>query len=122
MAVLKVLLVDDEEELVSTLAERLNLREFEARYVLNGYDAVKLVRENDFDVVVLDVMMPGLSGLEVLEKIKQDKPQVQIILLTGRGSIRDSEEGLEHGAADYIVKPIKIDKLIEKMRKVTGRE
>ncbi|MBD3299626.1 MAG: response regulator [candidate division Zixibacteria bacterium] len=112
---LKVLLVDDEEELVAPLIERLKLRDYEAVGVLDGAEAIEMVKEREFDVVVLDVKMPGLGGLEVMRQIKAVRPDLAIILLTGRGSSKESDIGIEQGAYDYLIKPIDIKDLIRKM-------
>jgi DNA-binding response OmpR family regulator len=117
MSALRVLLADDEEELVSTLAERLELRGYEVTYVLNGLDAVQRLQEQVFDVIILDVMMPGKNGLEVLMDAGRMRPGTPVILLTGRGDEKDSETGLKHGAFDYIMKPVNIDRLIDIMNK-----
>lgn len=117
MSALRVLLADDEEELVSTLAERLELRGYEVTYVLNGLDAVQRLQEQVFDVIILDVMMPGKNGLEVLMDAGRMRPGTPVILLTGRGDEKDSEAGLKHGAFDYIMKPVNIDRLIDIMKK-----
>lgn len=117
---LRVLLVDDEEELVGTLAERLSLRGYEVTYLLDGAEAVRRAAQEPFDVLVLDVMMPGMNGLEVLKEVKRARPEMPVILLTGRGSEQDSQTGLELGAFDYIMKPVKIDRLIEIMLKAVG--
>jgi len=113
---MKVLLVDDEEDLISTLAERLELRGIAAEAATTGAEAVDLVNEKEFDVVVVDVKMPGMDGLEVMRRIKARRPHMQVILLTGRGSEQESQAGLEEGAFDYLVKPINIEDLIQKMR------
>jgi DNA-binding response OmpR family regulator len=120
MPELRVLLVDDEEELVGTLAERLSLRGYDVTYLLDGAEAVRRAAQEPFDVLVLDVMMPGMNGLEVLKEIKRTRPEMPVILLTGRGSEQDSQTGLELGAFDYIMKPVKIDRLIEIMLKAVG--
>ena len=117
---LKVLVVDDEEELVSTLGERLMLRGIEADGVVTGADAVRRVGEKDFDVVILDVKMPRMGGLEVMKKIKEIRPRLKVILLTGRGSEKESEIGLEQGAFAYLVKPIDIEDLIGKMKEAVN--
>ncbi|MFC2173093.1 response regulator [Acidobacteriota bacterium] len=121
MSRLRVLLIDDEEELVSALQERLELRDIEADYLLSGHGVLEKVKAKDYDVVILDIMMPGVNGLEVLKEIKNLRPELQVILLTGRGNIKDSETGLKFGAFDYIVKPVNIDILIEKMREAAGK-
>ena len=121
MGQLRVLVIDDEEELVSTLIERLLLRDIAADGAVTGVDALKRIREKEFDVVVLDVKMPGMDGLELLRKIKIMRPQVHVILLTGRGSARESQVGIAEGAFDYLIKPIDIEDLIGKMREaITG--
>jgi DNA-binding response OmpR family regulator len=114
------LIVDDEEELVSTLGERLMLRGFAADGVLTGEDALRQVREKEFDVVILDIKMPGMDGLEVMKKMRALRPHLQVILLTGRGSEKESEIGLEEGAFAYLVKPIDIEHLIEKMKEAVN--
>lgn len=118
---LRVLLVDDEEELVETLAERLEIRGIDAEAVTCGEDALRLLLDYTFDVVLLDVKMPGLSGLEVLKLIRRQRPSTQVILITGHGSAEDGESGMHDGAFDYVVKPIDIDTLIAKMREAAKK-
>ena len=112
---LKVLLVDDEEEFVTTLAERLQIRNILTLVATDGEQALQVMETDRPPVVVLDVMMPGLSGLDVLKQIKRDHPATQIILLTGHGSTRDGIKGMRLGAFDYIMKPVQIEDLIQKM-------
>lgn len=111
----KVLLVDDEEEFVSTLAERLEIRGFHAEIATSGETALSMVQNTDFDIVVLDLMMPGLGGVEVMEKIQSQHPDMPVILLTGHGSAKGGMEGLHKGAFDYLMKPLDIDELILKI-------
>jgi len=111
----RVLLVDDEEEFVSALSERLALRGIEVDAALDGEEALAMLRDNEPDVVILDVMMPGLSGLEVLKQIKVTHPQSQVILLTGHGSTKEGIEGMRLGAFDYLIKPVDIEEMLEKM-------
>jgi two-component system OmpR family response regulator len=122
MDALRVLIVDDEEELVSALVERLNLRGFEARGVTNGADALVDLGATPCDVVVLDVKMPGLGGLEVIRRIKSEQPGVEVVLLTGHGSPTSVEEGLEAGAFDFLMKPVKIDELARILRSAGSGE
>jgi DNA-binding NtrC family response regulator len=110
-----VLLVDDEEDFVATLAERLSLRGVNTRVALDGEQALARVAEAPPQVAVVDVMMPGMRGLEVLRRIRQGSPGVQVILLTGQGTARDGIEGMHEGAFDYMMKPIDIDALIGKL-------
>ena len=111
----KVLLVDDEEEFVSTLAERLQLRDIVTLMATDGSQALQVIDKERPPVVVLDVMMPGIGGLDVLQQIKRKYPEMQIILLTGHGSTRDGIKGMRLGAFDYIMKPVQIEDLIQKM-------
>ncbi len=112
----KVLLVDDEEDFVSTLAERLRMRGVQARTAGNGEEALRSIVADPPHVVVLDVMMPGMSGLDVLRRIKADFTGVEVILLTGIGSTREGVEGMRLGALDYLMKPLQIEELIEKLQ------
>jgi len=117
MKPLKVLFVDDEVELVQTLVERLELRGIDAEGVTTGKQALKRIEEQSYDVVLLDVKMPGIGGLEAMRTIRHLRPELKVILLTGHGSAQDAEEGTQLGAYDYIMKPIKIDKLIKLLEK-----
>ncbi len=112
----KVLLVDDEEEFVSALSERLMLRGIEVDTALNGEEALARLTEKEFEVVILDVMMPGLGGLEVLKQIKSTHPTTQVILVTGHGATREGIEGMRLGAFDYLIKPVDIEEMLEKMK------
>jgi DNA-binding response OmpR family regulator len=118
---LRVMIVDDEEEFVSTLVERLELRRIDSVGVTNGVEAVELIRQQAFDVVVLDVKMPGASGFEVFHELRRLDPNLPIVLLTGHGSKEDAEEGKRAGAYDYLMKPIDIESLIAVMRAAVGR-
>jgi len=113
---LRVLIVDDEEELVSALVERLRLRGFDARGVTTGVEALADLATRACDVVVLDVKMPGLGGLEVIKRIKRERPELEVVLLTGHGSSVSVEVGMEAGAFEYLMKPVKIDDLARILR------
>ena len=115
MEKIKVLLVDDEEEFVYTLAERLNLRNIATLVATNGEEAIRMIESETPPVVVLDVMMPGIGGLDVLKQIKRDSPPTQVILLTGRGSTKDGSKGKRMGAFDYLVKPVRIEEMVKKI-------
>lgn len=110
-----VLLVDDEESFSHTLAERLALRGFQTDTVSDGTLALASIARRRPGVVVLDVMMPGPNGLEVLKKIKELHPNVQVILLTGMDSVRDAITGMHMGAFDYLTKPVDIEVLTAKI-------
>jgi DNA-binding response OmpR family regulator len=110
-----VLLVDDESEFVETLAERLRMRGFTVRAVNDGHEALAVAADDPPHLMIVDLMMPGLGGLEVLQHIKRSLPQVQVILLTGIGSTKEGIEGMRLGAFDYLMKPVNIEDLIIKM-------
>lgn len=116
-----VLLVDDEAELVYTLAERLVFRGIDAAAETHGTAVLKILGQREFDIVVLDVKMPDISGIELLKSIRKNFPHVQVILQTGRGSSEESQIGMKEGAFDYLVKPVDIDILIEKMNQALKR-
>jgi DNA-binding NtrC family response regulator len=107
----RVLIVDDEAELVSALEERLALRGFEARGVTTGAEALAVVESDACDVVLLDVKMPGLGGLELTRLIKERRPGLEVVLLTGHTSASIAEEGRRAGAFEYLMKPVKIEEL-----------
>jgi len=117
---LSVLLVDDEEELVSTLAERLELRGIETQIATDGERALEIIKSNPPQVVVLDVMMPGIGGIQILKKMKQLKIKIPVLLLTGYGLKNKGIEGIELGAFDYLMKPMNINELIAKMHEAVG--
>ncbi|KAF0122547.1 MAG: response regulator receiver [bacterium] len=121
MSNLRVLLVDDEEEFVTTLSERLSLRGIETEVAYNGENALAKMNQRTPDIVILDVMMPGLSGLDVLRQIKETLPDIPVILLTGRGSTREGIDGMKQGAFDYLMKPVDIEDLIKKMNEAMKR-
>jgi len=112
----RVLFIDDEEELVSALAERLEYRGVEADYSLNGTDALKKLTEKKYDVVVLDLKLPGMSGSVVLSHIKQNYPDIPVLMITGHGSLENGVEEKPPGAYDYLAKPIELEELMEKMK------
>jgi len=109
---LRALFVDDEEELVSAVVERLDIRGVSAVGAMNGADALRMLEEQEYDVVVLDVRMPGLGGLDVIRRIKERRPGLAVVLISGHGSSEDVEEGLRLGAFDYLQKPVDIDELV----------
>ncbi len=115
MASLKVMLVDDELDFVETVAERLTLRGIEASYFLDGQKALEAMAEAPPDVLVLDLMMPGLGGFEVLKRVDA-LYSFPVIMLTGRGATRDGIQVMGLGAYDYLMKPIDIEELVGKLR------
>jgi len=114
---IKLLLVDDEKDFIESLAERLVLREFDVKTALNGDDAINLINKNEFDVIVLDVKMPGKSGIETLKEIKNINQLSQVIMLTGHATVESAIQGMKLGAYDYIMKPTVTEDLIELIKK-----
>ena len=119
---IRILLVDDEKEFVETLAERLRTRGFHVTESFRGEDALEKLKEYNFDVLILDVQMPGMSGIEVLGAIKKLKPLTEVLMLTGHATIETAIEGMKMGAFDFLLKPCKIDVLIEKINKANERK
>lgn len=115
-----VLLVDDEHEFVTTLSERLALRGIASRVAFDGESALREVADSPPHLVILDVMLPGMKGLDVLRGIKAGYPDTRVILLTGHGTTKNGIEGMKLGAFDYMIKPLDIDVLIEKMNDAMG--
>lgn len=113
----KILIVDDEKEFTDTLAERLELRDFAVSVSYSGIDALDKFHDTNPDVVLLDVLMPGKSGIEILKHIREYHPLVQVIMLTGKASIENAIEGMKLGAYDFLIKPAGADTLDEKIRK-----
>ncbi|MFA6001306.1 MAG: response regulator [Thermoleophilia bacterium] len=113
---IKVLLVDDEEEFVKTLSERLQMRDVDSETAFDGEQAIELVSEDEPDVLVLDLKMPGIHGLDVLRWIKNFHPEVQVIIMTGHGTEHDEEKARELGAFDYLKKPVETDSLVQKIK------
>jgi DNA-binding response OmpR family regulator len=113
----RVLVVDDEVEFASALSERLRLRNYDAKEAYNAGDALRIIREEPPDVVLLDLQMPEMNGLDALKIIKKMDPSVEVIMLTGRGDDRSMEEGIMSGAFEYVMKPIDIGELVIKIDK-----
>jgi DNA-binding NtrC family response regulator len=112
----KVLMVDDEEDFVKTLAERMKMRDLDSDVALDGEQALQLVEDQVPDVMVLDLKMPGIDGMEVLRRVRQAYPQVQVVILTGHGSEKDEAEAKRLGAYAYLQKPVDLEKLIQTLR------
>ncbi|MFO7750878.1 MAG: response regulator [Desulfobacteraceae bacterium] len=111
----KVLLVDDEQEFVEALAQRLELRNYSVTKAFSGENAVEIAEKTDFDVVILDVLMPGISGIEALKRIKAAHPTTPVVMLTGKATVSNAIEGMKLGALDFLMKPADTDLLVEKI-------
>lgn len=116
---MKVLLVDDEVELVSAMAERLGFRGVEADWTDNGETALVMAGRTDYDVAVLDMKMPRLSGLDLMELLSAKHPEMKFIFLSGHGSEADFKAGCAAGC-NYLIKPIQLEELIGRLMEVAG--
>ena len=112
----KVLLVDDEQEFVQTLSERLQMRELDTAVVYNGEEALSYIEGEEPEVMILDLRMPGIDGVEVLRRVKKNHPDVEVIILTGHGTEKDAALTRELGAFAYLEKPVAIDTLAKTVR------
>ena len=112
----RVLLVDDEVEFVQTLTKRLERNELSVQAVHSGDGALRHLAGNPTDVVVLDMKMPGMSGIEALREIKARQPLVEVIMLTGHASVEAAIDGMELGAFDYLMKPVEFEELLYKIQ------
>ncbi|MCA1962129.1 MAG: response regulator [Desulfomonile sp.] len=111
----RVLIVDDEGEFVETIVKRLRDRGLEAEGALSGQEALDLLDEQEFDVCVLDYRMPGMDGIETLRHMKKKKPRMEVIMLTGHGSVESGIQGLQLGAYNYVMKPAPLKDLLHQM-------
>ncbi|HMK64715.1 MAG TPA: response regulator [Thermodesulfobacteriota bacterium] len=122
MGTARILLVDDEVAFANNIAKLISKRGYEVMTVYNGENAIKAVEENEFDVIVLDLKMPGLDGMATLKQIKKRQPQVEVIILTGHGSMDSGIDGIQLGAFDFIMKPVRFDDLHESIRQAFQRK
>lgn len=113
---IKVLLVDDEVAFIDTLAQRLNMRNLKVETAYNGEHALLTIKENQPDIIILDLNMPDMHGIEVLKEIKKDYPDIQVIILTGHGTDKDEEEAIRLGGYDFLKKPADIETLEQKIK------
>ncbi len=118
----KVLLVDDEKDFLEVLGERMKIRGMDVSTAATATEALSLTEDQSFDAIVLDLMMPEMDGLEVLQNIKAKNPELQVILLTGHGSIEKGVEAMRLGAMDFVEKPADLESLTEKIKKAQARK
>ncbi len=116
METFKVLFVDDEVDFLETLLKRMKKRQLNVFGVNSGEAAMAYLKQHYVDIVVLDVRMPGMDGIETLKNIKKISPLTEVIMLTGHACLEIAQEGMELGAFDYLMKPINIDELLYKLQ------
>jgi two-component system response regulator CpxR len=117
----KVLLVDDERQFVETLSERLTMREMGSAVAYDGESALELIDEDEPEVMILDLKMPGIDGIEVLRRVKATRPDIEVIILTGHGSETDKGTCMELGAFAYLTKPVDIDLLSKTIKRANEK-
>lgn len=117
-----ILFVDDEEEFLNVFSERLKGRGLKIDTATSGEEAVKRAKDKDFDAIVLDLVMPGLGGIETLRRLKSENPDLQIIILTGHATVEKGIEVMKEGAIDLLEKPVDINKLMEKVGEARQRK
>ncbi|MDQ1238580.1 MAG: two-component system, OmpR family, response regulator [Thermodesulfobacteriota bacterium] len=111
----RVLVVDDEEDFIDTMVRRLRSKGLPSEGVTRGQDALKMLDDHDFDVCILDVKMPGMDGIQTLREMKKKKPLMEVIMLTGHGSVESGIQGLQLGAYNYVMKPVPFDELLQQL-------
>jgi len=120
---IKILVVDDEIDFMETIVNRLNKRGLEATGASSGEQALEFIDAKIFDVVILDIKMPGgMDGIETLKEIKKKQPLCEVILLTGHGTVETSVDGMKLGAFDYLLKPAQFEELCEKIAQAYVRK
>ncbi len=123
MKKIKLLLVDDEVPFVETMTKRLKKREFSIDTAHSGLAALKLLENNNkIEVVILDVKMPGMDGIETLREIKKVYPLTEVVMLTGHATVESAIEGMRFGAFDYLMKPCDIDQLVAKVTQAAEKK
>ena len=113
MDTLRVLIVDDEDDFRETIVKRLNARKIQAEGAASGIKALDVLKEKDFDVMVLDVKMPDMDGIETLRHVKKMKPEIEVIMLTGHASVEFGIKGMQLGAFNYVMKPAPLNELLD---------
>jgi len=121
MKIISLLLVDDEDDFRTTLANRLKKRNLDVTDAASGEEALELIGKKSFDVAIVDIKMPGIDGIETLRRIRKIDPLLEVILLTGHASVEAGVEGMKYGAYDYIIKPCNVNDLLIKVEDACRR-
>ncbi len=114
----KILIVDDDEDICTTLSEILEEEGYEVEYVTSGSNAISKIERNNYDIIITDLIMPRISGMDLLSYIKRDKPDTEVIMITAFGSIENAVEAMKRGAAEYIEKPFKLNDIRTSIKRV----
>ncbi len=113
---IRLLIVDDEERFLKTLTQRLGLRDFDVTPVDNGKAAIEVAEENVFDLALIDLKMPGMSGEQLLDVLKKNNPYLEVVVLTGHGSIDSAIFCTQHGSFGYLQKPCDTEELLRVLK------
>jgi DNA-binding response OmpR family regulator len=113
---IKILLVDDEEDFIRTLSERLEMRDLKSNTAFDGEEAISIVSDKEPDIMILDLKMPGINGMEVLRRVRKSYPNIQVIIQTGHGNDFDEAEARQLGVFDYLKKPVDVELLVERIK------
>ncbi len=119
---IRVLVVDDEKDFVDQLSQRMELREYDVTTAYSGEAALEKLRSYNYDVIILDVLMTGMDGIETLQEAKKLKPLTEVIMLTGHATVETAIEGMKLGAFDYLKKPADTEELIKKIDAAYSRK
>ena len=119
---INILLVDDESDFVETMVKRFGIRKMPIDSAKSGQEALDALKTKNYDVIILDVRMPGMDGLAVLKLIRERSPLTEVIMLTGHASLEAGMQGMNLGAYDYVLKPADFDDLLDKVRKAFERK
>ena len=119
---IKVLITDDEKEFVDTLSARLEIRNFSVTAVYSGKAAIEMIGKVNFDVIILDVLMPEMDGIETLKLIKEKSPLTPVIMLTGEATVDNAIQGMKLGAFDFLIKPTDTERLAEKINQANANK
>jgi DNA-binding NtrC family response regulator len=123
MSIANVLLVDDEIEFVETFSERLGMRDLEISKAFSGEEALQVLESNkNIEIVILDVKMPGMDGIETLAQIKAKFPLIEVIMLSGHTDVESAIDGMKRGAFDYLMKPCDMDQIIAKVTEAATKK
>ncbi len=119
---IKVLIVDDEQDFSETLAERLRMRNIDCDFVTSGVKALTRIKQDRFDVVLLDVLMPSMNGIETYREIRKLNNELQVVMLTGHAKIETAIDGMKDGVYDYLLKPVIFEDLVKKIEMAYQRK
>ncbi|NMC49771.1 MAG: response regulator [Desulfovibrio sp.] len=119
---IRILIVDDEPDFIETMVKRFTFRKMPVTAATSGIEALKLLEAEAFDVVIMDVRMPGKDGIETLKEIKKRAPLTEVIMLTRHASVESGMRGMSLGAYDYVLKPVDFEELLDKVRKAYERK